>query len=278
MPKPKRGTALFDLLAEEPVEGSDKLKVPPWWGRKPARSDTATDGAELAPAPPDAARRPVELGDTTAEPGSAPARFFELDGACIRVSLTTKSASIAVFAALVVILGTFGVGRWIGEKSGFKSGYATGRESYAAGAASDIELARNQPPATHLVEGLLEERREPVGGPESASGRGGAADQTRWVKGNDYIVAQEFLADRRDDALRAQEFLGRRGVPTELIRLPNKRLQLMTTQGYNRKDAVQRRLGDDLLAKVHAAGEKYFSAGGGYRLKGYFKTRKGDTW
>ncbi len=278
MPKPKRGTALFDLLAEEPVEGSDKLRVPPWWGREPGSGNAAMDGAEPAAARRDAACQPVEIGDTTPEPGSAPAKFFEFDGACIRVSLTTKSASIAVFAALVVVLGVFGMGRWIGEKSGFRSGYATGRESYAAGAASDIELARNQPPATHLVEDLLEEGSEPIGDRESASGWSEPADQTRWVKGNDYVVAQEFQADRLDDARRAQEFLDQQGVATELIRLRNESLQLVTTQGYNRKDAVQRRLADDLLTRVHAAGARYFAGGGGYRLKGYFKTLKGDTW
>jgi hypothetical protein len=193
--------------------------------------------------------------------------------------LTAKKAAVAIFLAIVVLVGSFEVGSRAGQTRGRRLGFRQGQASYTAGALSEIEKARGQRPATHLVENLL---AEPAGTASDArpieiEGQL-SSGPTRWVKGNTYIVGQEFSADRLEDALQAQEFLTQNGVPTELVRLPGGAMQLLTTQGYNRKDPTQRQMADELLAKVHRIGERYFAAGGGYRLRGYFKTRTENTW
>ena len=91
-------------------------------------------------------------------------------------------------------------------------------------------------------------------------------------------MAQEFTAGHADSARQAKAFLDGRGITTELVQYPSGSVQLITTQGYNRNDPTQRRLADELLNKVRAAGAEFFAQGGGYKLEGYFKTLKQDSF
>jgi len=63
-----------------------------------------------------------------------------------------------------------------------------------------------------------------------------------------------------------------------LVRLSNGATQLITTQGYNRRDPTQHQMADQLLEKTRTLGAQYYAAGGGYKLEGYFKSLKSDTW
>jgi hypothetical protein len=269
VPKPKRGTALFDLLAQEEEEGTTPLQVPGWWRREGA-SPEAADAA-----PPG---RAAESGRI--EPTEAPIRedvpFIEQDGERIRVSFTAVTAAVAVFACVVVMLGVFELGRMIGNRSGVKQGAAAARASYASETMNEIEAARRQPPATHLVENLLS-RAGPV--PNTETGTAAAeVGGPKWIRDYTYVVAQEFTAGHADSARQAKAFLEGRGITTELVRYPSGSVQLITTQGYNRSDPTQRRLADELLNKVRGAGAEFFAQGGGYKLEGYFKTLKQDSF
>ncbi|MHC4696162.1 MAG: hypothetical protein ACYTFA_05405 [Planctomycetota bacterium] len=275
MRKTKTGPALFDVLSRERDETSDTLEVPRWW----------------TPGHGEAQPRPVRMvdrghaagnGDRRVEPPGDTGEilpFFELVGRRIRVSFTSAAAAAVVFLAMVIVLAGFELGRRSGDGTGFRRGYEAGRASYAAEAMDEIELARTQPPATHLVRSLL---TEPGSASEQAGASVGArraeANETEWIRDYTYIVAQEFAADRTEDAQRAQAFLAEHRIPTALVRLPNGAIQLITMQGYNQRDPTQKQLAERLLEKEHGIGSKYFAAGGGYRLKGYFRTLKSDTW
>jgi len=204
--------------------------------------------------------------------------LLSFDDECVTISLTSLSAAIAVFVLSVGLLGLYELGRTRGESAGFQKGYRSGRASYASDATSEIEAARNAAPASHIVEGLLESASNAAATPVEPGNGSAASPSTPWVQGLTYVVAQEFAPQAEEDALKAQAFLRSQGIDTALIRLDNHWFQLVTTQGYDRSDAVQRDLADKFLAKEHQAGAAYFASGGGYRLEGYFKTLRNESW
>ena len=286
MSKSKRGPALFDLIEEQRAKTGDVLKVPSWWG-KGFRSPASAGKAKPA-SPPSQAKTP-RLEPAESQPAmetSSEAQsvsFAELDGDRIRLSFTSVTAAVAVFIILVMILAGIEMGRRSGIRAGFKQGYAAGRASYEAETVSEIELAKAQPPAVHLVESLLKDAVPAVPGPTphpaTASTDGSPAGEApRWVRGHTYIVAQEFSAGREADAAKAQAFLARHGLETELVRYAGGSTQLISLRGFQLRDTTQRRMAEELKKKIHTVGEKYYASRGGYRLKGYFKTLKGDHW
>ena len=269
MPKPKRGRSLFDLLREDDATTPDGSRVPQPWAN---REERVTHAKAAAPAPrPKPDKRVGARTDGQMEAPAGPTRFMELEGDRFRVSFTSLTAAVAVFVAVVVVIAVFKVG----DRGGYARGYAAGRASYEAAAMSEIDAARNQPPATHLVDGLLAqpgEQREPesVGGDELAA--------PKWIRNHTYVVAQEFPGGRTSAADAAREYLAEHGIATELVRYPSGAIQLITREGYSLKDPTQREMAEQLLRRVHAIGSDYYAAGGGYKLEGYFKTLKGDTW
>ncbi len=276
MPKSKRGAALFDLLGQNEAKGTESLKVPGWWasgGRPPDAQVSAEPSPEEAPSS-------VPVSQAPARPNGDGVRFLELDGNRVRLSFTSVTAALAVFATLVALLAAVEWGQWTGDRNGFKRGHAAGRASFAAGAIDEIEAARRQPPETQVVSSLL---RQPDTAPQASTDLvadmgAGAPEQARWIRDYTYIVAQEFSAGSEDDARRAQAYLTGNGIATELVRYPSGAIQLITTEGFNRSDQTQRQIAEQWLKKVHTVGDKYFDAGGRYKLEGYFKTYKGDTW
>lgn len=273
MHKTKRGPALFEVLNKDPGQASETLQVPPWGSRR--GGPLGDDAIKLAP-------RPLSEPSKTADrprmdaPGE-PVRFAELIGGRIRVSFSSTAAAIAVFVGMAIVLAAFELGSRSGYHDGLRVGHEAGRTSYAAEAVSEIEMARSQPAATHLVRSLLAD--EGAAAPDEI-GDGTIADpkETTWIRGYTYIVAQEFAADHEEDARHAQRYLGEKGVATAAVTLPGGAIQLITSEGYNHKDPTQKRIAEQLLEKVHRIGVLYYSGGGGYRLEGYFKTLRGENW
>ncbi len=260
------------MLTKEEVRAAEPLKIPGWWEREQSVRCSVPGPAPARPEPD-----PAPSGSPASQDERV--RMIELDGDRVRISLTSLSGAIAVFVALVVVLGGFEAARRFGEREGFRRGHAAGRASYAADTVSEIEAARRQPPSTNIVKDLLRDADVPA---LSGLAIGGEASDEfpapSWVRGFTYIVAQEFGGEHEEHARRAQGFLAEHGVETELVRYVSGSMQLMTVQGYNRTDPAQRRMADELLAKVHNVGAKYFSGGGGYKLDGYFRTLKGEHW
>jgi hypothetical protein len=270
MGKSKSGTALFDLLGKDE---SDKPEI--------RRSAVRSTPGEIRPqtVPPDRTEPDSVVGAPKSAlggriGGTSPA--VELDDERIRFSLTSFSAAIVVFVVLVTALGAFELGRNLGGKAGFQRGVVAGRASYEAKANDDIEAARRMPANTKLVEDLLLESSKPAA--EQAATSALNVKRAAWIRGHTYIIVQEFRTDHVADADRAQAYLAEHGVETERIALASGSVQLVTTQGYNRSDPTQSTLADQLLKKVKSVGKSYFADRGGYRLEGYFKTLKSDSW
>ena len=275
MRRAKHGPALFEVLASQATQASDTLKVPKWWpegGRLAGARDTRLE-------PPSAGIRAGEGRVPPRAEADTPLPFVEMDGGRIRISFTSVTAAVAVFLMLAAVLATFELGSRYGFRDGLRVGHEAGRASYAAETMSEIEVARRQPPATELVGSLLEAGPAPILPPSNAATSPPATSPpTSWIRDYTYIVAQEFASGRDDDARQAREFLDKHGISTAVVRLPNGATQLITTQGYNHKDPTQKRMAQQLLEKEHRIGADYYAGGGGYRLKGYFKSLKGDAW
>ncbi|MFQ5592091.1 MAG: hypothetical protein ACE5HE_13075 [Phycisphaerae bacterium] len=277
MRRAKSGPALFEVLSREQDAASGVLKTPDWWSPGGAQ--------QKVPIP---LRRPgVErLDDERSRRDDSraveddPVPFLQLVGSQVRVTFTSVTAAAAVFATMLVVLGGYELGRRSGDAGGFRRGYDAGRAAYAADELDEIQLARAQEPETRLVRDLLAEpaHGEAVGAPGGTDTRAPQAQRAEWIRGYTYIVAQEFASGRREDALRAHAYLSQHGIETALVGMPNGGIQLITKQGYDRSDPQQRESAQRLLEMEHNIGSQFFASGGGYRLKGYFKTLAGDAW
>ena len=88
-----------------------------------------------------------------------------------------------------------------------------------------------------------------------------------------------FRTDAGDDVDRARRFLADNGIETVVLELTGDwKYRLVTTQGYNRDDPLQRDLAAKYLVRTRRLGKMFFEGGGRYRLEGYFKKLTGDRW
>jgi len=288
MAKPKRGPALFELLSEE-GSATGGVKVPSWWTKhtqlmdlRVARAARKADESPLV----------VEEPSRSAVDRTAPRPLFEVDGDRVCLSLTSVTAAVAVFLGLATILAAYGLGARRGDQGGFRRGFDAGRADVGSAAVDEIAALRNQPPASKLVGGLLQDAGVKSAGSGAREDRpavkaavaapaklpASTVPAAGWVRDLTYIVVQEFPAANIDKARHAREFLAQRGVNSELVPLNDNTTLLIATQGYSHKDPAQKRLAEQLMEKVRTIGTQYYAAGGGYRLEGYFKTLKRDNW
>lgn len=276
MARTKHGPSLFEVMRPE-APGRDAAEVPrrnrwhflrEWFGdgrggpvEEPATETIAESGV-------------VEPDDPAMRGGPR----LAIRGRHLTVSLTSREAAIAVFSMIILLFVVFAAGDRLGQAD-YQRGFADGRASAGTPVDEIVEL-QSRPPTPGLVDGLLVGS---AGAPASRDAARRAAvpsaeSNGAWTPGFSYVVAQEFAADRKDDAIKAQAFLRENGVAAEMVTLSSGRIQLITVQGFQSKDASQKTAADALLKKVHDLGAKYFAAGGGYRMQGYWKTFKGDRW
>lgn len=290
MPKTKHGPALFELLDRKRQDAARVLRVPRWWSG--ARGTRLAGGGKAANGGPDAgADRILKLtpegGDgAPASANDRPERqaehepLLEVDGRRIRLSFTSLTAAIAVFLALMALLAAYALGSRSGMRAGMQAALLQ-EPSPADGVKDEVQEAKSQPPATHLVGTLLDPpmaTKSPPAEPAAAAAPSRSGNAPAWTRGLTYILAQEFAGQNVEAADRAQAFLAEHGIASTVVRSRGGAVHLMVTQGFDTKDPKQKESGEQLLQKLRAVGAKYYASGGGYKLEGYFKTLKGDTW
>lgn len=281
MGKSRRGRALFDLLDQEQAEAAERLKIPSWW-----------DGHRTGEAQPEAPIRMSSGSESPppgpAMPGAESAPLAEFDGGFLRFRLSSTMAAAAAFALLAILVTVYQAGRHLGFQAGARRGYEDGRIAALASPDAGLSAARQQAPATHLIAslgttGAASPGVTPKPGNEASKAEvapGGELSNpgSPWVRDRTYVVVQEFRADRAEDAEKARQFLEEHGVIAEQVALAGGGWQLITRQGFDRTDSAQREQADELLRKIHQLGGEYYTAGGGYKLEGYFRTLKNDRW
>ena len=285
--KSKRGgPPLFELLQGNRFRRGDVTPSQPDLRVVHPVADVADE--EIEPAIP-VRFAPPDEPDRQAAPEPV---TMQLLGDRLHLSLTPFTAAIGMFVIVLLVLGAIFVGQRRGERAGIQRVLSASLEGDLGGVDA-VETVRQQPPASHLVESLLAANAKPVAPPREserpsrktelvaksqAPAELPAGPRQGWVRDYTYIVTQEFAAGRDDDARKAREFLETRGFPAQIVKLDSGALQLITLEGYNHKDAAQKKKADDILKKERAVGAEYFASGGGYKLEGYYKTLKRDTW
>ncbi len=263
MAKARRGPALFELMDDE--GGAVAAPRTPRWWSSGRRSSPATQPT-------------LRLSESSAAPVGSPGaaeRLFEISGDRVRLSLTSVTAAGAIFLLLAIFTAAYIVGARSGDRAGFQRGYDAARAAALPAEADEITMARALPAAAHLLDPLKAAnapREEPKQRPAPV-----VTPATGWVKDLTYVVVQEFPAGAIQKAHDARQFLAQRGVPAEVVTVAGG-VHLITAQGYNHKDPAQKKLAEQLLSKVRTIGAQYYAAGGGYKLEGYYKTLKRDSW
>lgn len=279
MGKSKKGPALFELWGKSGDREPSVGQVPKWWssGRTP-----------VEPATRPAGHLTLVTGDHAGAHDGEP--LFEVEGNRVRFSFTSVTAAVAIFLVLAGLTAVYLIASRSGAGAAYKRGFEAARSPEQADPADEIQLARNQPPATHLLTPLTGQVFAPI--PASKSAKPDPTPVARpqvvapppgiatkgWVQDLTYIVVQEFNASGLEKAKDAQKFLADRGVDSAVVTLAGGGVHLITTQGYNHKDAAGKKAADQLLAKVRTIGQQYYAAGGGYKLEGYYKSLKKENW
>lgn len=277
MARTKRGTPpLFELLDQGHLRRGnvgpqpDLRLVRP----EPEESETVRSAPRF--------RAPDAIIETR---GNAP--WLQLLGDRLHVSLTPTTAAVGVFVISIVILGAVFLGKMRGERAALEK--VVTQAGIFPGAVEGVEVVREQPPATHLVESLLVGNAPAPASPSprkttppalapAVSTSGSASASSRWTRDFTYIVVQEFGAGREADAVKAREFLAAKGFPAEIVTYESGAIQLITLEGFDHRDPAQKKKSDEILKKQRAAGAEYWASGGGYKLEGYYKTLKKDRW
>lgn len=277
MARTKHGPSLFEVMRPE-ERGRDTPEVSQrkrwqflrdWFGDD--RAERESEPAMDLPA----GGVPADVEEAAERNGPR----IAIRGRHLTVSLTSREAAVAVFSMIVLLFVVFAAGDRLGQGD-YQRGFAAGQASTGKPADEIAEL-QSRPPTPGLVDGLLvgstgqpATQRDAVRRPATTPAESGGT----WTPGLSYIVAQEFAADRKEDAVKAQAYLRDHGVTSEVVGLGSGRFQLITTQGFNTRDAAQKTAAETLLKKIHELGGQYFAGGGGYRMQGYLKTYKGDRW
>jgi hypothetical protein len=272
MPRSKDGLALFEIIRKDDVTK--------------AAVDRAAEGVpEPIVEPPPAVEKPAPVVHRPAPPApkSPPRAFGEraaiwemADGRLI-LSFSPRLVAIVVFGLGVLIA----LGYWAGKSAGFsqgeKKGYEQGRNYAEAGVLDDIQEAKAQQPTDGLFEGVGESPIVGTGSEEKPAPTGKADGQSNWVAGYTYVVVQDFKADDLAEAKRAGQYLLDNDIETAIVQR-GKWISLVTLQGFNADDSLQKKLAEDLKDRIRTAGERYFKAGGRVRMEGYLKTLTKPNW
>ncbi|MHC4064319.1 MAG: hypothetical protein ACYSUI_07440 [Planctomycetota bacterium] len=273
---PKDGSALFEIMrkigpagekAGEPGPRTESPAQPP-----PSSAETPTSPRLQGD------ERPAEGDSATAD---VPA--LEMVGGQVRIALTSRATAVVVFALGLVLVLAYSAGSAVGRKQGKAAGYKDGRASAQASAVDEIQVARARQPVEGIFDSIGRSPVQPARPAVSESPQAAPAPTPRpevaWVRDYTYIAVQDFRADARADVERAKSYLLDNGVETAILELKGDwKYRLVTVQGFNRDDPVQRDLADEYLANVRKLGQAYFNAGGRYRLEGYFKKLTADRW
>lgn len=252
MPKSKRGPALLEVIR--------RGQTTPLGDSRSADADTVRtetdcrgDGALPAPQSP-----------------SAP-RWFTAQGDRIRFSLSTVSLAMVLFAAIVVVAGAFGIGRYLGKQAVLPA------DVQQAGLDLDEQFRdlREQPADPDVIEDLdrvtdsllIEQTRQIR---EQHQGQDGFIDDLN------YIWIERF--NSHNDARAGQTYLSESGVASTVVQQNGKWL-LISKDGFDYRVPQEKQACRQLSELIRQIGKQYFKSGGRYRFDGFVKKKlAGHDW
>jgi len=269
MVRTRRGPALFEVISKQSsgVRRQPRLGVPEWWRRQ-----AASEGPEQEEARPQVKDSAAETvgqrlpeHEEAAGGESGPAGEGEHGGLSLGVregriclTLTPIAGVVVVGTALLILVGSFVVGRSLGWRDASRAAVAAG---------DDVAVVRQSEPDPSVLLGLATDvanSPQPGAGSDARPVGGGGGLEL----GKTYLVIQTFAPSARADALRAQGFLATREVPTVLRRVSNGYL-LVARQAFDWDDVQDRSKFESFRRSVVALGQLYASEKhrGGYDFR-----------
>lgn len=287
MPKSKQSPALFELYAKGRA-GGDAPEGAERTDRTRAEEFATGFRATVASVAKTISGRKTDDPPRAAEDGESPP-LVAVEQGRVHLALSSRAAGVAAFALLLVVCMFFAFGKWYGRQGGLADGRVEAQRTIERSAVDDIERARRSQPIEDLFSGI---GASPVGADaERPAARVASAPRVSltasrstptasspWVKGHTYVVVQVFRGDAREDAVRAQEYLARNDIQSEIFGSSTRGFRLIAAQGFDREDEAQRVQADRFLNKVRTLGGAYFKSGGRYKLEGFFATLTSDSW
>jgi hypothetical protein len=283
MAKPKNATALYEVIRKAATgERGAGGRVSDAEANAGTAQLVLTDESQSAGAEQDYVSPP----EMPASEGTPVSPVLQMADGQVRLALSPVLAAVVIFAFVCLMVVAYWTGVRIGESRGHDAGFVEGRDYANAAALDEIQEARAKPPAEGLFKGVgvtpvrRTDTTSATGGQRNPGPRpGGGETQTGWVPGYTYIVVQDFRTGDRPAMEQARRFLLENGIETAVIELSGQYVgRLITTQGFNWEDPVQKQLYEDYLARVRELGQAFFENGGKYRLQGYPRTLKAETW
>jgi hypothetical protein len=266
---------LFEVISKQSggVRRPPRLGVPDWWRRR-----AASEGHEQAqpPVEPPAKDLPAEpvgrrLREREEEAGGEPGPAGEavrgglslgMREGRICLTLTPIAGVVVVGTALLIVVGSYAVGRSLGWRDARRAAVAEGDE---------VAVVRQSEPDPSVLLGLATDAasspQSGSGGRAAGGGVAGSGDDGLEL-GKTYLVIQTFAPSARADAVRAQGFLATREVPTVLRRVSNGYL-LVARKAFDWDNVQDRGKFESFRRSVVALGQLYASEKhrGGYDFK-----------
>jgi hypothetical protein len=277
MARSRRGPALFEVIHRRSSAGRRRwtLSLPRWWRRGEAKTVTAEPDEPRAPEPPAASEPPLRADSAeqvaAAAPPPAPAveeppRVGEwslrVQDGRVYVSLSAVACAVVIAALLVIVAGSFTLGR--------RAGLGDAQRMALAWAGDELGQAKQSAPNPSVLRG------SPTGSAASHDRGSSAAPQVPVVEpdassagplkpGKTYLVIQTFKRAARDDALRAQEFLAQKGVKT-FLQSSSAGYRLIGLESFDYGDPADRARLEEFRQSVCRLGQVYASSKyrGGY--------------
>ncbi len=273
MVRTRRGPALFEVISKQSggVRRPPRLGVPDWWRRKaPSEGhEPEQDEPPVKDLPAESVERRLREHEEPAGGEAGPVAEGAAGGLSVSVregrihlTLTPIAGVVVVGTALLIVVGSYAVGRSLGWRDARRAAVAAG---------DDVAVVRQSEPDPSVLLGLA---TDVASSPQSGSGArqagGGVAGSggDGLELGKTYLVIQTFAPSARADALRARGFLASREVPTVLRRVSNGYL-LVARQAFDWDDVQDRSKFESFRRSVVALGQLYASEKhrGGYDFK-----------
>jgi len=265
MVRSRRGPALFEVISKQSggLRRQPRLGVPDWWRRQAASGRSEQDEAQpqvtgLAAEQP-VARGPQEdqeargpVGDSAGDAGGGEP-LLGVRGGRVCLTLTPIAGVVVVGTALLIVVGSFAVGRSLGWRDARRVALAAGEEVAA------VRQAEADPSVLFRVAtGVADPRREAASGAAQAGAGAPGGGGGELELGKTYLVIQTFGLSARVDALRAQRFLATKEVSTLLRQVSNGYL-LVARQAFDWDDPQDRSTFESFRRSVVALGQLYAS-------------------
>jgi len=254
MPRSKKAPALFELIQRQQAQPARSAPVQAT-GRRQKHQP-------VSPTPPDQPPPAAPAASNTSPTIAGPPISFQ-DGRT-NLSLSPVSCAVVLGTVLLLIAGSFSLGR--------RAGWRDLEHTTQAAAPDELANARQSTPDANVFQNLLTRSAGQSSTPSQAKPRPPApsayARNVPLQPGKTYLVIQTF-SNSPNDAVRAQEFLTAKNVPTQIVQAGTNSVHLLSAESFDYSDPDDRDRFEQFRKSLRVLGRIYASKKyrGGYDFR-----------